>query len=101
MTESENVYQNPNEVWDYIAANPKLMAIQVSSNQGLDLLNALRDIWMQIIDSPEQAADMLTMLVAVILSSIHGNGDEVIEELLVEDAKQNFDKGIAEILDEG
>jgi hypothetical protein len=101
MSESENVYQNPNEIWDYIAANPKLMAIQLSTNQGLDFLNALRDIWLQIQENPEAASEMLTMLAAVIVSSIHGKGDEVIEELLVEDAKQNFDKGIAEILNEG
>lgn len=101
MSESENVYQNPNEVWDFIADNPKLFAVQISDNQGLDLLNALRDIWIQITENPEAASEMLTMLVAVLLSSINGKGNEVIEELLVEDAKINFDEGIKEILDEG
>lgn len=101
MNESENVSQNPNDVWDYIATHPKLMGIQLSDNQGLDLLNALRDIWVTITDSPEMAAEMLTMLVSVIISSIQGNGNKVIEELLVQDAKNKFDKGIEEILNEG
>lgn len=101
MSESENAYQNPNEVWDYIAANPKMFGIQISDNQGLDLLNALRDIWLQIQENPEAASEMLTLLVAVMISSVNGNGNEVIEELLVEDAKHNFDKGIEDILNEG
>lgn len=100
MSESENASTNPNDVWDYIAANPKIMGIQISDNQGLDLLNALRDIWIYIEKDADAARDMLTMLVAVIISSIHGQGNEVIEELLVEDAKQNFDKGIQEILND-
>jgi hypothetical protein len=100
MSESENVLTSPEQVWDYIAANPKIMGVQISDNQGLDLLNALRDIWIYIEKDADAARDMLTMLVTVIVSSIHGQGNEVIEELLVEDAKQNFDKGIQEILND-
>ena len=91
---------NKNDIWDYIKDNPRLLGLQLSENNGLDLLNALRDIWLEIKSNPEQASNMLTVLVSVIISGILGFGDKAVEEVVVQDAMYNFDKEAKDILND-
>ena len=48
MSESENVWDNPEDFWKHVKSNKKLIGIAVSEQQGLDILNALRDIYLRI-----------------------------------------------------
>lgn len=97
MSESENV---SNEIWNYIKDNPKILGLPVSDNTGLDILGAMRDIYEMIQDDPEIAANMLTMLAGVILASAQGNGKEIIDEVIVASAMNEFDSGVKDILNE-
>lgn len=97
MSESENV---SNEIWNYIKDNPKILGLPVSDNTGLDILSAMRDIYEMIQDDPEIAANMLTMLAGVILASAQGNGKEIIDEVIVASAMNEFDSGVKDILNE-
>ena len=102
MTESKDVStQESKIVWDFIKANPKMIGFPVSDTQGLDLLNALRDVHEMIEKKPETAADMLTMIATVMVAAVTGKGNETIEEITVQEAMHRFDKEAKDVLDEG
>jgi len=102
MTESTSASQpvNKEDIWDYIRDNPRILGLPISENNGLDLLSALRDIWVEMQTNPKAASEMLTIMVSVILASIMGHGEEAVEEVLVQDAMFNFDKKAKKVLDE-
>jgi|694.fasta_scaffold02582_23 hypothetical protein len=87
-------------VWEFIKDNPRILGLPVSDKQGLDLLNALRDVAEMIHKDPDMAHKMLTMIATVIVAAASGSGNETIEELLVAEAMHNFDKETKEILSE-
>lgn len=102
MTESTDAL-TPNEkdeVWQFVADNPKIIGFPISDNQGLDLLNALRDVYNKILEDPEIAADMLTMIATVMISAVTGRGNETVEELVVQEAMHRFDKEAKDILND-
>ena len=102
MTESTDAStQQSNLVWDYIKANPKMIGFPVSDTQGLDILNALRDIYEMITKKPEQAAEMLTLMATVMVAAVTGQGNAAVEEITVQDAMQRFENSAKEILNEG
>jgi hypothetical protein len=101
MNESENAFlNNGDEVWDFIKDNPRYIGIPISKRQGLDILNALRDVWVANKNDHEQANKMLTMLAAVLVSAEAGLGEEIVEEVLVQEAMMDFEEQAKEILDE-
>ena len=74
MSESENVFLNDGEeVWDFIREHPRYIGIPISNKKGLDILNALRDIWVANKTSQDKANKMLTMLAAVLVSAEAGH----------------------------
>ena len=101
MSESENVFLNDGEeVWDFIREHPRYIGIPISNKKGLDILNALRDIWVANKTSQDKANKMLTMLAAVLVSAEAGHGDEIVEEVLVQEAMIDFEEQAKEILNE-
>lgn len=101
MSESENAFlNNGEEVWEFIKEHPRYIGIPISDSKGLDILNALRDVWIKNKTDQEKANSMLTMLAAVLVSSEAGHGDEIIEEVLVQEAMIGFEEQAREILDE-
>jgi hypothetical protein len=102
MSESENVSMDDMEaVWNHIEENPLLMGIPLSDSKGLDLLSALRDIYITNKDNQEGAQVLLTLLANVLVAASQGDGEEVVEEVIVTEAMMQFDKQINEVLDEG
>lgn len=91
---------NEDNVWEYIKENPRILGLPVSDKQGLDLLNALRDVAEMIHKDQDMAHKMLTMIATVIVAAATGSGNETIEELLVAEAMHNFEKETKEILSE-
>lgn len=102
MTESENVSMDEIEgVWEYIKDNPLILGLPISEQKGLDLLSALRDIYVMNKKDQQTAQMLLTLLANVLVAAAQGDGEEVVEEVIVQDAMLEFDKQITEILDEG
>ena len=102
MSESENVSMDDMEaVWNHIEENPLLMGVPLSESKGLDLLSALRDIYITNKDNQEGAQILLTLLANVLVAASQGDGEEVVEEVIVTEAMMQFDKQINEVLDEG
>lgn len=102
MTESTDASaQSDDAVWEFIKNNPKIVGFPVSDTQGLDLLNALRDVHERISEDPEMAAKMLTMIATVMVAAVTGSGNQTIEELLVQEAMHRFDNDAKEVLNEG
>ena len=102
MSESENVSMDDMEtVWNHIEENPLLMGVPLSESKGLDLLSALRDIYITNKDNQEGAQVLLTLLANVLVAASQGDGEEVVEEVIVTEAMMQFDKQINEVLDEG
>ena len=101
MNESENAFlNNGNEVWDFIKDNPRHIGIPISKRQGLDILNALRDVWVMNQVDQQKANTMLTMLAAVLISAEAGHGEKIVEEVLVQEAMMDFEEQAKEILNE-
>ncbi len=100
MSESENVWDNPKDFWNYIESNKKLIGIAVSDEQGLDILNALRDIYLKIDIEVEDAKQMLTMLGIILLASSQGEGKTISNEIAVQAAMEEFDTHMNRMLDE-
>jgi hypothetical protein len=100
MSESGNAWDNDKDFWDFVGDNKKLVGISVSDGQGLDILNALRDIYITIDTDPDSSMRMLTLLGTVIYASSVGEGKQYTDEIQVLSAMENFDTSIKEILDE-
>jgi hypothetical protein len=101
MSESPNAsVPSENTVWEFIKDNPRILGLPVSDKQGLDLLNALRDVSEMIHKDADMAHKMLTMIATVIVAAATGSGNETIEELLVAEAMHKFDVEAKEVLNE-
>lgn len=101
MSESENAFlNNGDEVWDFIKEHPRYLGIPISEKRGLDILNALRDVWLANKKDPEQANKMLTMLAAVLVSAEAGYGEKIVEEVLVQEAMIDFEQEAKQVLDD-
>ena len=101
MSESINVFQDNNEFWDYVKENPRVLGIPVSENKGLDLLNALRDVREAYRVNPEIGDTMLTLLGTLLVGIVNGDGEQMLEEVIVSEAMVDIDTSLKEILDEG
>lgn len=102
MKKSENAWEDNEEtVWDYIKDNPLLLGLPLSEHKGVDLLSALRDVHEAIKIDPKAAQLLLTLLANVLVASVQGSGEEVVEEVLIQDAMLEFDEKLKEVLDEG
>jgi hypothetical protein len=100
MSESENVWENDEDLWDFVAENKRLVGLQISDGQGLDILNALRDIYVTIEEDPNSAMKMLTLLATVIYASSIGEGQQFTDEIQVASAMEQFDSSMKEMLSE-
>ena len=100
MSESENASMN-DDVWEFIADNPKIMGVPLTDNKGLDILSALRDVYMVTKQDPEAGMGLLTVLANVLVAAAQGEGSELLEEVTVFEAMMDFDTQVKEILDEG
>jgi len=100
MSELENAWDNDEEFWNFVGENKRMVGLSVSDNQGLDILNALRDIYLTIEKEPDSAMRMLTLLGTVIYASSIGEGKQFTDEIQVVAAMEQFDTNIKEILDE-
>jgi hypothetical protein len=102
MKESNESFQNDSselEMWNYIKDNPRIAGIPISENKGLDILNALRDIW--VLKTVKEKNISLTILADVILSTVTDSRSVVLDEVLVQEAMLTMDEDIKEILNEG
>lgn len=100
MSESENVWENDEQLWDFIKENKRLVGLQISNGQGLDILNALRDIYVTVDEDPNSAMKMLSLLATVIYASSIGEGQQFTDEIQVAAAMEQFDSSMKEMLDE-
>lgn len=102
MSESENVSMDEIEgVWHYIKDNPQILGLPITEKKGLDILSALRDIYETNKKDQHAAQMLLTLLANVLVAAAQGDGEEVVEEVLVQDAMLHFDEQVTEVLDEG
>jgi len=104
MEKSENAWEDEEQfsgVWDYINENPRIMGLPLSENKGIDLLSALHDVYRAIGLDPQAARMLLTLLANVLVAAAQGDGEEVVEEVIVQEAMLQIDKKLKEIIDEG
>jgi hypothetical protein len=100
MNELEDAWENDEDFWDFVGQNKRIIGLEISDNQGLDILSALRDIYTTIEKSPDSAMRMLTLLGITIYASSIGEGKKFTDEIQVTAAMEQFDTSIREILDE-
>ncbi len=98
MSESNESYLKE-DIWGYIKEHPRLIGIPLSDNKGLDILNALRDIWE--LKTVEAKNSGLKVLAEVMLAAAEGKGNEIVEEVLVQEAMIDIDDNLRVVLDEG
>lgn len=104
MTKSENAWEDREKmerVWGYIKENPLIIGLPVSERRGIDLLSALRDIYETNKTNTDDAQVLLTMLANVLVATSQGDGEEIVEEVLVQDAMLQFEQKMKDILNEG
>ena len=101
MNESESVYQNNDEFWNYVKENPRIVGIPVSEHKGLDLLSALRDVREAYKKDLEIGDTMLTLLGTLLAGVVNGDGEAMVEEVIVSEAMVDIDKEVKKVLDEG
>jgi len=101
VNESANVFRDNDEFWEYVKENPRIIGIPVSEHKGLDLLSALRDVREAYKKDPAIGDSMLTILGTLLAGVANGDGDEMVEEVIVSEAMSNVDKELKKVLDEG
>ena len=100
MSGLENVFQDNDEFWEYVKENPRMLGIPVSENKGLDLLAALKDVREAYKKDQEIGDTMLTLLGTLLMGTANGDGEQMIEEIIVSEAMVDIDNGLKEVLDE-
>jgi len=88
-------------VWNHIADNPLLLGIPLSEQKGIDLLSALRDVYETNKTDQQSAQMLLTLLANVLVAAAQGDGEEVVEEVIVQEAMAKFDRESRKVLNEG
>lgn len=101
MNESEDVFRDSDEFWDYVKENPRIIGIPVSEHKGLDLLSALRNVREAYKKDSVIGDSMITILGTLLAGVANGDGDEMVEEVIVSEAMINVDKELKKVLDEG
>lgn len=103
MTKSESAWEDEEfeSVWHYIKDNPLLLGLPLSENKGIDLLSALKDVYEMTKVDVRSAQTLLTMLANVLVAASQGEGEEVVEEVIVQEAIADMDSELKEILNEG
>lgn len=99
MSESENA-STDNDVWEYISEHPKMLGVPITDSKGLDILSALRDVYVTLKHDKEMGLELLTVLASILISSSQGNGDKIIEDITVFESMIDFDIEMKRILNE-
>lgn len=100
MNGLEDVSDEVERMWQYIKENKRIIGLPVSTTSGLDILNVLRDVYETIDKDPKGAKKMLTLVATVMLSVASGESENLINEIQVSSAMEQFDDSIKGILDE-
>lgn len=100
MNGLEDVSDEVERMWQYIKENKRIIGLPVSNTSGLDILNVLRDVYETIDKDPKGAKKMLTLVATVMLSVASGESENLINEIQVSSAMEQFDDSIKGILDE-
>ena len=103
MTKSENVWEPEKfeAVWEYIEDNPLLVGLPLSEHKGIDLLSALADVYKATKIDIQTAQMLLTLLANVLVAAAQGDGEQVVEEVIVQEAMMHFDNKVKGVFDEG
>ena len=59
MSESSDASTSNEEVWDYIEQNPRIIGLPITDSKGIDLLSALRDVYMHTKQDPQVGLNLL------------------------------------------
>jgi hypothetical protein len=101
MNESENASTDDNSVWDYIAKNPKIIGLPISDTKGIDLMSALRDVYVHTKQDPETGMNLLSILANFLVAAAQGDVDEFLQEVTVIELTSNLDTELRKVLNEG
>jgi hypothetical protein len=66
----------------------------------LNIVGALEDIYVSIMEDPDEAMDCLIMLGAIFVAASEGRADEIWEEFAVRDSMKSFETDLRKILNE-
>lgn len=97
MNESTESYLD-SDVWDLIKDKKPIIGFRINKTKSLDVLNALKDIY--LLKTAEQKNKALTMLAGVFYAVSEGEGDDIINEVLVQEAMIDFEEQAKGILNE-
>lgn len=101
MNESTESF-DAESIWEFIRDNPRIMGIHISEEKSLDLLSALADIYKVLSKNKiTEAKYMMTMIASVLVATASGTAEEIINEIMVQESMETFDKSMKEILSEG
>ena len=101
MSESENASTSDESVWDYIEKNPKIIGLPITDTKGIDLLSALRDVYLHTKKDPQVGLNLLTILANFLVASAQGEAQEFIDEVTVIELTSDLDTELRKVLDEG
>ena len=101
MSESENASTSDESVWDYIEKNPKIIGLPITDTKGIDLLSALRDVYIHTKKDPKVGLSLLTILANFLVASAQGEAQEFIDEVTVIELTSDLDTELRKVLDEG
>lgn len=101
MSESSDASTSNEEVWDYIEQNPRIIGLPITDSKGIDLLSALRDVYMHTKKDPEVGLNLLTILANFLVASAQGEAQEFIDEVTVIELTSDLDTELRKVLDEG
>ena len=98
--ESENALPLDDKFWDHVDHMGFTIAIPVSDEKVMNVIEVLRDIYDTIGHSPEEGRKLVIMMAAILVASKDGQADKVWEELSVQESMKDLDLTLKEILDE-
>jgi hypothetical protein len=101
MSESSDASTSNEEVWDYIEQNPRIIGLPITDSKGIDLLSALRDVYMHTKQDPQVGLNLLTILANFLVASAQGDAQEFIDEVTVIELTSDLDTELRKVLDEG
>lgn len=98
--ESENALPLDESFWEHVDHMNLTIAIPVSDNKMMNVLEVLHDIYDTIEDDPNEGRKLVIMMAAILIASKDGKADKVWEELSVQESMKDLDITLKEILDE-
>ena len=100
MSESADALPETSDVWDFIDNGNVGFLVPLTATKSLDLLSCLHNVHIEMQRDVNLADEYLTSVVTAMVAAAEGQGDKIVDEIIIRDSMANFDQKYYDVIRE-